>query len=30
MSSDADNDEIITSLTYALEFFIKPDQWAAG
>jgi hypothetical protein len=28
ISSDADNDEIITSLNYALEFAIKPDQWA--
>ena len=26
---DADNDEISMTLTYALEFFIKPDQWAA-
>ena len=30
MSSDADNDEIMTVLNYALEFYIKPDQWAAS
>lgn len=30
MGSDPTNDEIFTSLTYALEFFIKPDQWAAS
>lgn len=27
---NADNDEIVYTLSYALEFFIKPDQWAAS
>lgn len=27
---NADNDEISYSITYALEFFIKPDQWPAS
>lgn len=26
---DADNDEISTTISYNLEFAIKPDQWAA-
>lgn len=26
-SYDKDNDEIMMTMTYALEFFIKPDQW---
>jgi hypothetical protein len=28
-SFNADNDEIVYALTYALEFYIKPDQWAS-
>ncbi len=28
LSSDAVNDEITHQLSYALEFWIKPDQWA--
>lgn len=28
-SFEASNDEIGTSISYALEFYIKPDQWAA-
>ena len=28
LGSDADNDEILTTMSYALEFYIKPDQWA--
>lgn len=28
MGSDADNDEIFTTLNYNLEFYIKPDQWS--
>lgn len=27
---DADNDEIVSALTYDIEWFIKPDQWAAS
>jgi len=27
---DADNDEVSMSITYALEFFIKTDQWPAS
>lgn len=27
---DKDNDEITLSMTYQLEFFIKPDQWPAS
>lgn len=27
---DPDNDEIITQLTYGLEFWIKPDSWPAS
>lgn len=27
---DGDNDEIAYELGYALEFFIKPDQWASS
>jgi hypothetical protein len=30
MASDAVNDEISHTLSYQLEFFIKPDQWAAS
>ncbi len=30
MTSDQDNDEIVCVLTYSLEFYIKPDQWAAS
>jgi hypothetical protein len=30
MGSDPANDEIFTSITYALEFYIKRDQWAAS
>lgn len=30
LSSDSTNDEIIHQLSYALEFWIKPDQWAAS
>lgn len=29
-SYDSDNDEIVSSLTYNLEWYIKPDQWAAS
>lgn len=29
MGFDADNDEINATLTYNLEFFIKPGEWAA-
>lgn len=27
---DPDNDEIVSAVTYNLEWFIKPDQWAAS
>lgn len=27
---DGENDEIISALTYDLEWYIKPDQWAAS
>lgn len=30
LSFDEANDEISHSISYALEFFIKPDQWAAS
>ncbi len=30
VSIDESNDEIIHQLGYALDFFIKPDQWAAS
>jgi hypothetical protein len=30
MGSDPANDEIFTSLTYAIEFYIRRSQWAAS
>lgn len=29
-SINSDNDELIYSMSYQLEFYIKPDQWAAS
>lgn len=30
MTVDTTNDEIVSTLNYSLEFYIKPDQWAAS